>query len=175
MNRASDTKRAGRALGLALTVVLAAIAPLAGQTGPGKRPSARILLSQGGQDRAQQALVGQAVRAIDDPCTGAQWLLVRDAEFPAGPGRLLLVAGPQSGLRQVPSSIAPQSVIRAGDRLVVEESSAVVEARLEGVALGPAIAGAAFEVRLRIGGRVVRAIALGPGRAALAAEAEARP
>jgi flagella basal body P-ring formation protein FlgA len=59
-------------------------------------------------------------------------------------------------------------VIRSGDRLVVEESSAVVEARLEAVALGPAAEGAEFRVRLAIGGKVVLAVALGPGHAAFA-------
>jgi flagella basal body P-ring formation protein FlgA len=60
------------------------------------------------------------------------------------------------------------AVIRAGDRLIVEENTAVVEARLEAVALGAAAPGSTFNVRLRIGGRVLRAVALGPGRAALA-------
>jgi flagella basal body P-ring formation protein FlgA len=56
----------------------------------------------------------------------------------------------------------------------VEESSPVVEARLEAVALGPAVVGSAFNVRLKIGGKIVRALALAPGRAALALEMEAR-
>jgi len=66
-------------------------------------------------------------------------------------------------------------VIRAGDRLIVEEKTAVAEVRLEAVALGPAGNGFPLLVRLKIGGRVVRAVALGPGRAAFAPETEARP
>ena len=62
-------------------------------------------------------------------------------------------------------------LIRSGDRLVIEENSAVVEARLEAVALGPAAVGAEFKARLAIGGRVVRAVALGPGRASFVAPA----
>src|ERR1017187_10219314 len=39
---------------------------------------------------------GQVLRVIDDPHTGARWLLVRDGIYPAGPGRLLLAeAGSQ--------------------------------------------------------------------------------
>jgi flagella basal body P-ring formation protein FlgA len=68
-----------------------------------------------------------------------------------------------------------QPVIHAGDRVIVEENSPVVEARLEAVALGPAALGSALEVRLKIGGLVVRAIARGPGRAALQPEIGVRP
>jgi predicted secreted protein len=66
-------------------------------------------------------------------------------------------------------------VIHTGDALILEENTALVEARLEAVALGPAVSGLAFNVRLKIGGNVVRAVALGPGRAAFAPESEARP
>ena len=54
-------------------------------------------------------------------------------------------------------------VIHAGDVLIVEEHTAVVEARLEAVALGPAAAGAIFRARLKIGGKVVRAVAVSAG------------
>jgi hypothetical protein len=66
-------------------------------------------------------------------------------------------------------------VIHAGDALIIEENSALVEARLEAVALGPAESGWAFNARLKIGGNVVRVVALGPGRAAFAPPTEARP
>lgn len=131
------------------------------------------------------AASGQVVREIDDPFNGARWILVRANDFPAGPGRLLLVApghaiAPQSlpgkGLAAPANETGLQSVravVRAGDRLIVEENSAVVNARLEAVALGPAAPGVAFAARLQIGGRVVRAVALAPGRAALAPQSEA--
>ena len=90
---------------------------------------------------------------------------------PAGAGQRNRPA-PAPALRE-PEPLLP--VIRAGDRLIVEEHTAVVEARLEAVALGPAASGSPFQVRLTIGGKVVRAVALGPGRAAFAAETEARP
>jgi hypothetical protein len=62
-----------------------------------------------------------------------------------------------------------------GDRLIVEEDTPVASARLEALALGPASPGVEFMVRLRIGGKVMRVVALGPGRAAFATESEARP
>jgi flagella basal body P-ring formation protein FlgA len=68
-----------------------------------------------------------------------------------------------------------QPVIRAGERLIVEESTAVVDARLEAVALGPAAIGSPLNVKLAIGGKVVRAVALAPGRAAFQAETEVSP
>ena len=130
------------------------------------------------------AASGQVVREIDDPFNGARWLLVRDNESPAGPGRLVLIEpgrddGPQSRPTGAPGSpgmnaSSAQPVVRAGERLVVEENTAVVESRLEAVALGPAAVGMMFDARLRIGGHVVRAVALAPGRALLAPEMEAR-
>lgn len=68
-----------------------------------------------------------------------------------------------------------EPVIHGGDRLIIEENSSVIEARLEGMALGSATAGSSFQARLRIGGKVVRAIALGFGRAMLVPEREVRP
>jgi len=122
------------------------------------------------------------VREIADPHTGDRWLLRRDGNCPGGPGRLLLVprAGRtdhqskpgdiQSGVAQAPGRTQFIPVIRAGDLLVIEESTTVADARLEAVALGPATAGSPLNVRLKIGGKLVRAIALSPGRAAFARE-----
>jgi hypothetical protein len=42
------------------------------------------------------------------------------------------------------------------------------------VALGPATIGSSFDARLKIGGRVVRVLALATGRAAFKPEGEAR-
>jgi hypothetical protein len=71
--------------------------------------------------------------------------------------------------------IGSVAIIRPGDKLVVEEHSAITDAYLEGVALGPAGPGSALNVRLSIGGRVVRATAVAPGRAAVQAAREVRP
>jgi hypothetical protein len=123
---------------------------------------------------------GQIVREIDDPSSGARWLLVREMEHPGGPGRLVEVFPAQSSGRRIEAAASvaqpvPRPAIRAGDRLIVEENTAVVEARLEAVALGPAAVGSELGVRLKIGGKVLRAVALGPGRAAFKPETEARP
>jgi hypothetical protein len=126
---------------------------------------------------------------MDDPQTGHRWLLERQMSEPGGPGRLVL-AGVSAGSNERPNagsraavagkgaagkSAAEIPVIRAGDRLVVEESTPVAEARLEAIALSPASAGLPLRVRLKIGGKVVRAIALAPGRAKLAPETGGQP
>jgi hypothetical protein len=110
------------------------------------------------------------VREIDDPSNGDRWLLVRDPSRPGGPGRLFLAASSSQnfGSRQGGSNPGrPVPVIHGGDRLIVEEKTSLVEVHLDAVALGPAMPGRAFSVRLVIGGVVMQAVALGPGRAAL--------
>ena len=66
-------------------------------------------------------------------------------------------------------------MIHTGDALMVEEHTAVVDARLEAVALEPAVMGARFKARLKIGGKVVRVVAVSPGRASFAPEGEVAP
>jgi len=114
---------------------------------------------------------GEVLREIDDPHTGDCWLLTRDASHPAGPGRLVLVSAGHGPLppRPRPGDGAGQvrTVIHSGDRVVVEEHSLVADARFEAVALSPAFAGSNFNVRLVIGGQILRAMALGPGRAVI--------
>lgn len=133
-----------------------------------------------------QAVPAQALREIDDPLTGSRWLLVRDGGHPEGPGRLTLETGLRDdgqiggkGNNAVRKSLAivgrPSVVIRGGDRLVVEEETQVVMVRLEAVALGPAAPGGSLQARLEIGGKVVRVVALAPGRAALAPQTWGRP
>jgi hypothetical protein len=124
---------------------------------------------------------GRAVREIDDPYNGERWILLRNQSHPGGPGRLVLLrdigsaAGQkgQSGSELTACRALQSPVIRAGDLLELEEDTPVVNARLEAVALGPAAIGDAFEARLQIGGKVLRAVALAPGRAAL--QQETRP
>lgn len=137
--------------------------------------------TRGGVSPGQQ----QAIREIADPACGVVWRLVRDMGHPDGPGRLVPVAPESEGRARdgaktkrawttVP--LPPQrKIIRAGDSLVVEEMTGVVEMRLSAVALMPASAGQVIEARLNAGGKRVRVIALGPGRAKLAAMREAQP
>jgi hypothetical protein len=123
-----------------------------------------------------QAASGAAVRIvreIDDQPTGNRWLLERDPARPAGPGRLVLAGGRSNRAAGEPTAMkdnAPVPVIRPGDRIIVEQHTPILDARLEAVALNPAFTGSPLAVRLVIGGRVVRALALGPGRARLAPE-----
>lgn len=128
---------------------------------------------------------GQVYREIVDPNNGDRWLLLRNNNRPGGPGRLVLaqptVSGPtisslsRAPSRQATAEVAQIPVIRSGDRLIVERSTAIVEERLEAVALGPAVTGASFDVRMVIGGKVFRAVALGPGRATFDSRAGGQP
>jgi hypothetical protein len=130
----------------------------------------------------------EPLREIDDPHTGDRWLLMRDETAPGGPGRFIRVTGhlnaPAGGLE--PKTKQPMHadqnqdarqlpMIRAGDLLIVEEHSTTVDLVLQARALNSATQGSALKVRLAIGGKVVRAVALGPGRAALQPETGARP
>lgn len=128
----------------------------------------------------------QALREIDDPNTGARWLLLPNGVHPGGPGRLALATGLRSDGRTggkgndaggKPLAIVgrPGVVIRCGDRLVVEEETPVVSVRLEAVALGPAAPGGSLQARLEMGGKVVRVVALAPGRVALSPQTWGRP
>ena len=132
----------------------------------------------------------QVVREIDDPHTGNRWLLLRDGAHPGGPGRLVLVPKlvPRTETKQAETAADRQKsalaevtpgefhpIIRAGDKLIVEEHTAVIDTYLEAVALGPAVAGAVFGVRLKLGGKMMQAVALGPGRAAMQVGTEVQP
>ena len=143
---------------------------------------AQVMLSSGGLASVETQGQGEVVREIDDPHTGDRWLLRRNDQVPGGPGRLMLVAAhrnaaggatPRAAGVTGDAQILP--VIRSGDRLILEEHTARVDAVLEARAMNPAALGALLDVRLTIGGNVVRAIALGPGRVALQTRTGARP
>ncbi len=171
--------------GLAV-MVSAAWMPVYSQSAAGDAPAASELRIAAMNLRAAAGPAGEVVREIDDPDTGHRWKLMRDPVHPGGPGRLVLAAGP--GIEPVSASSGDRKrvaisaarpaphypVIHAGDALLVEEHTAVVEARLEAVALGPAVEGASFRVRLKIGCRVVRAVAVSAGHAVFASEGEAQ-
>lgn len=118
-----------------------------------------------GQDRGP--ILSHVIREIDDAATGDRWLLVHDANDAGGPGRMVRIAN-------AAADSATDPVIHAGDTLVVEEHRAVVDARLAATAMGSATVGAEFAARLKIGGKVVRVVALGPGRAELKPVAKAQ-
>lgn len=119
--------------------------------------------------RMETARSGQVLREIVDPATGNRWLLERDADHPGGPGRLVLAGRERMARENEPGQAleagGPPPLIRAGDRVVLVAHTGVMDAELECVALGPARLGSVFPVRLKIGGRVLEAVALGPGMA----------
>lgn len=122
---------------------------------------------------------GAVFKEIDDPGSGLRWLLIEDPAHPGGPGRLVIsgegkMVDQSRGGKAVDQSrpsaataIKSNPVIHAGEAVQLEEHTAVVNASLQAVALGSAIQGGTLRVRLRVGGRVFEARALGPGRAAL--------
>lgn len=115
------------------------------------------------------------VREIDDPSTGQHWVLMRDPAHPGGPGALMPEGAVSGGGLLEGATVHLRPVIRAGDRLTVEESNARAELRLEGIALSSAAPGAQLRVRLVLSGKVVEAVALGSGRAVRSPEKELWP
>lgn len=106
----------------------------------------------------------RAVRELMDPHSGERWRLLPNPNDPSGPGQWIR-SGEVSRSATGHKEIAKEMVIHRGDRVVVEEHSEAVQAWLEATALEPAAAGSRFSVRLKIGGRVVRAAAIAAGRA----------
>jgi len=177
----------GWAVALTAGVTLSVSGQATGRSSPGGRgPAPMGILSSGRSDSAGKA-EGELVREIDDPHTGARWLLTRSLDHRGGPGRLVLLPGPDGeDRRERPAGqtlTAEESkeltlaapVIHLGDTLTVEEDTAVVSSRLQAVALAPAAIGSAFAARLKIGNRIVQALALGPGRAAFLGDRAVRP
>jgi hypothetical protein len=168
--------RDGLTISITALLTLTALAAQGQEAKPGSVPS--LILSSGSvrpsAELARAEIAGEVLREIDDPRNGDRWLLIEDARHPGGPGVLVLAHHDSARLevRSCNASTADVAapVIRAGDRVIVEERTAVVEARLEAVAMGPALAGAAFKARLSVGGMMVRAVALGPGRAVVQEE-----
>jgi len=146
-------------------------------------PIPRTLLSSGSLAAQGTAADGDLLREIDDVHNGDRWLLLRNPVHPGGPGLLVRHELRKKQNRTETETAATQSplspppsipVIRSGDRLIVEEDTPVVSSHLEATAIGSATAGSVFEARLKIGGKVVRAIALGTGRAEFLSNLEAR-
>lgn len=120
-------------------------------------------------------LVETIRREIRDPHDGARWVIVANKKHPAGPGRMILAddASETGDCFSVDNPL--RAVIHVGDRVLVEEHTATAEAYLEAAALGTAGVGGRLDVRLKIGGKVVRVVALAPGRAFLVSAGEEKP
>lgn len=168
----SGNGASGLGLGVIGFLICAAL-PSTPQTDRGNGPASMVIVSAPGSPRAAEEIV----RVIDDPANGDRWLLERDSQHPGGPGRMVLVAREKgspaaarafheyAGSRFGAGTLA--ALIRAGDHLIVEEHTRLLDAVLEGIALDRAREGGALRVRLTIGGRIVKAVAVAPGRAML--------
>jgi hypothetical protein len=180
-----DRKRASKAIagwgGLVAAAVIGACAQTAGSHAAATPEPLRAVTATPGTALDPNGPVSLVLRQIEDPSTGDLWLLLRDAGRPGGPGRLVLARPGTNTERATPGdprqplSRGERPVIHRGDVLMVEEHTAVVDARLEAVALEPAAKGAHFKARLEIGGKVVRVVAISPGHASFAPESEVRP
>ena len=125
-----------------------------------------------GPDAEAGAPHGRLLRVIEDPWAGARWLVYEDSEHPGRPARL--VEAPLEATDANLRNSRPR-ILHSGDRLIVEEHTAVADASLAAVALGEAAEGEVVAVRLAIGGRVVKAVAEGRGRARLASGPDGQP
>lgn len=122
----------------------------------------------------------RVLRKIDDPATGHLWLVLRNPNHPAGPGRLVpapraLACHEKGGASKQPSVSGEPIVIHAGDVVTVEEHTPVLEMRLQAMALQSSLKGGYFKARLKIGGRVARVMAVAPGHAVFGADGEVTP
>jgi flagella basal body P-ring formation protein FlgA len=72
--------------------------------------------------------------------------------------------------KMLPLSSSPP-MIRSGERILVEEHTSVVDAQLEAIALRSAKRGEVLQVRLVLGGSILKARVSGPGSAELVTEA----
>jgi hypothetical protein len=148
---------------------------------------------------------GELRREFFDPCLGSRWHLVTNPEHPEWPGRLVLVEAGGLGVdrsiaehafhaTEAPTTVLrsgeipvdsgiPAIVIRAGERVTVDQQTQVLHARFQAIALESAIAGQRMRVRLGAGthsargldGVVIPVLATAPGQARwLAGEGVAR-
>lgn len=177
----NQTKRIGYAL---IGVAFLAMLPLNlldGRTlrhlDTGASPDCGLFSDQNGGPQ----IAGQVLREIDDPASGGRWLLFRDDVHLSGPGRLVRVANSNrrcetSSQVRVPGGTAhfgadsSRVVIHAGEMLLLEQHTAVLDAQLEAIALEQAAFGESLKVRLKMNGKVVHAVATGTGRAEMVPE-----
>jgi hypothetical protein len=143
----------------------------------------RVLAQSLDSGTSQRGTNSVAVRILKDPALIAScWLLERDPTHPEGPPRWRQVPSREPGdsiplnrpVTGIVTDRAP-AVIRSGDQLTIEEDSKLVEARLQAVALESAGPGEILAVRLRSTGKIIRAVAVAPGRGVFAQESEERP
>jgi hypothetical protein len=181
MHRDDKTRRRiGK--GILMLLMLATSAPVMAQ---------KVIPSACGPEKVDPTLIDHGIektkrqrkmfREITDSNSGARWILWSDPAHPGGPGYLApapLEAGTEALKNRTDRSDLNLAIaapcIHVGDKIVVEEHTAEADISLEAVAMEPAGMGSPFQARLKIGGKVVRAVALAPGRATLAPAAEVK-
>jgi hypothetical protein len=131
---------------------------------------------------ADKAADWRVIRSFEDAGTHQSWQVMRDPRCPAAPARLVgptILHGGRASMeesRDVRLQTALRLLIHAGDSLIVEEHTTLVNARLEATALSSAAQGEPLKIQLKIGDRIVRAVAVERGRAEiLSPTREARP
>jgi hypothetical protein len=116
---------------------------------------------------------------IEDHSNHQLWLLTRNPDRPEAPATLIPIlpglsdSSPSEQGGKPRTAISPVkrgvTIIRSGEAVALYEDSSFMRLRLGGIALSTAAVGENITVRLTIGGRPLRAIAIGPGRAQLLA------
>ena len=125
--------------------------------------------AQTGRDRPLR----HAFRSMHDPHTGLTWVVETDPKHAGGPGRMILAEG---DLRAGGDGSLPDRIlIHAGQKVIVEQHTPLLDAAFEALALNPALAGSGLKVRLRATGKVMSAYAISKGKAVLLPSTEARP
>jgi hypothetical protein len=122
------------------------------------------------QESNQGSAIG--VRIVNDPAS-ACWVLQRTSSDKAGPGHWVQLS--PIACRESPSRVSTDVhaplpfVIQTGSRLVIEQHTQTVDARLLAQAMGPARMGQTVQVRLIPTGAVLLVVVTGPSRAGFAA------
>lgn len=117
---------------------------------------------------------------IADSSLGIRWHLVVDPSHPERPGRWHRIAlRHEDAARRADPPANGNFVIRSGDKVIVTQRTAGVDARLKAIALEPARSGERFTARLMAMRDsltvVVLAEASGPGEAVWVGSEELRP
>jgi hypothetical protein len=117
------------------------------------------VMAYGQRGSLRTPVPGEVRRELIDPCLGLHWQLVADPAHLGGPGRLVPVDETTAlhvndTLRAATTASGSSRamllpiVIRPGDRLTVEQETAVIHAQLQAVALESGAVGDHLRVRL---------------------------
>lgn len=112
---------------------------------------------------------GAQSRVLDDVALNTRWILVPNAEHPAGPSHWVVAgAVPVKTVQQNKSSemvreaSRPEILVHTGETVAVVHETESSRLRLDAKALGNATKGGHLRIRLTTGA-IVEAVATGPG------------